>query len=44
VREAEQSELLEAVAREGLVKIQQAGKGLASVVVICELWRLSLAL
>jgi hypothetical protein len=36
--------LLEAVARERLVNIQQAGKGLAGVVVICELWRLAVAL
>jgi hypothetical protein len=36
-REAEGSPLLEAVARERLVKTQQAGKGLAGVVVICEL-------
>jgi hypothetical protein len=36
-REAEESPLLEAVTREGLVKTQQAGKGLASAVVICEL-------
>jgi hypothetical protein len=34
-REAEESPLLEAVARERLVKTQQAGKGLADVVVIC---------
>jgi hypothetical protein len=44
VREAEESPLLEAVAREGLVKTQQAGKGLADAVVICELWRLAVAL
>jgi hypothetical protein len=36
--------LLEAVASEGLVKTQQAGKGLASAVVICELWKLAIAL
>jgi hypothetical protein len=36
--------LLDAVARERLVKTQQAGKGLAGAVVICELWRLTLAL
>jgi hypothetical protein len=36
VREAEESQLLQAIARERLVKTQQAGKGLASVVVICE--------
>jgi hypothetical protein len=44
VREAEESPLLEAVARERLVKTQQAGKGLAGAVVICELWRLAVAL
>jgi hypothetical protein len=37
--EAEESQLLEAIARERLVKTQQAGKGLACAVVICELWR-----
>jgi hypothetical protein len=36
VHEAEESPLLEAVARERLVKPQQAGKGLAGAVVICE--------
>jgi hypothetical protein len=35
-REAEESLLLEAVARERLVKIQQAGKGLADAVVNCK--------
>jgi hypothetical protein len=35
---------LKAVARERLVKTQQAGKGLADAVVICELWRLVVAL
>jgi hypothetical protein len=44
VREAEESPLLEAVVRERLVKIEQAGKGLAGAVVICELWRLAVAL
>jgi hypothetical protein len=44
MREAEESPLLEAVAKERLVKIQQAGKGLAGAVVICELWRLAIAL
>jgi hypothetical protein len=44
VREAEESPLLEAVARERLVKTQQAGKSLAGTVVICELWRLAVAL
>jgi hypothetical protein len=33
--QAEESPLLEAVAREGLVKTQQAGKGLVGVKVIC---------
>jgi hypothetical protein len=36
-REAEESPLLEAIARERLVKTQQAGKGVAGAVVICEL-------
>jgi hypothetical protein len=36
--------LLEAVAREQLLKAQQAGKSLAGAVVICELWRLVVAL
>jgi hypothetical protein len=44
VREAEKSPLLAAVAREWLVKTHTAGKGLAGVVVICELWRLAVAL
>jgi hypothetical protein len=43
-REAEDSQLLEAVIRERLVKTQQAGKCLAGAVVICELWRLAVAL
>jgi hypothetical protein len=34
--EAEESQLLEAVARERLVKIQQAGKYLACAVLNCE--------
>jgi hypothetical protein len=42
--EAEESPRLEASTREQLVKTQQAGKGLACVVVICELWRLAVAL
>jgi hypothetical protein len=42
--EAEESPLLEAVAKEQLVKTQQAAKGLAGAVVICELWRLAVAL
>jgi hypothetical protein len=44
VREAEESPLAEAVARERLMKTQQAGKGLGDAVVICELWRLAVAL
>jgi hypothetical protein len=43
-REGKESPVLEAVAREGLVKTQQFGKGLAGAVVICELWRLAVAL
>jgi hypothetical protein len=42
--EADESPLLETVARERLVKTQQAGKGLAGAVVICEVWRLAVAL
>jgi hypothetical protein len=41
--EAEESSLSEAVARERLVKTQQAGKGLANAVVICKVWRLLIA-
>jgi hypothetical protein len=44
VLEAEGSPLLKAVARERLVKAQQAGKDLASAVVICEFWRLAVSL
>jgi hypothetical protein len=40
-REAEEIPLLEAFARERLVKTQQTGKGLAGAMVICELWRLA---
>jgi hypothetical protein len=43
-REAEEPLLLEAVARERLVKTQKSGKGLAGAVVICEFWRLAVAL
>jgi hypothetical protein len=43
-REAEESTLLEAVARERLVRTQQAGKGLPGALVICEFWRLVVAL
>jgi hypothetical protein len=42
--EAEEFPLLEAAVREQLVKTQQAGKGLAGAMVICELWRLTVAL
>jgi hypothetical protein len=35
---------LEAVAKERLVKIWQAGKSLAGALVICVLWRLAVAL
>jgi hypothetical protein len=38
------SPLLETVAMERLLKIQQTGKGLAGAVVICELSRLAVAL
>jgi hypothetical protein len=43
-REAEKSPLIEAVARERLVKTQQDEKGLADAVVIYELWRLAVVL
>jgi hypothetical protein len=43
-REAEESPLLEAVARERLMKPQQAGKDSTGTVVICELWSLAVAL
>jgi hypothetical protein len=36
-REAEESLLLEAAAKEGLVKAQQAGKGLAGAVANCKI-------
>jgi hypothetical protein len=42
--ETEESALLEAVTRERMVKKQQPGKGSAGAVVICELWRLTVAL
>jgi hypothetical protein len=44
VHETEESLMLEAVAREQLGKTQQAGKGLAGAVAICELWRLVVVL
>jgi hypothetical protein len=43
-REAEESPLLEAVAKKRLMKKQQAGKGLAGAIVIYEWWRLAIAL
>jgi hypothetical protein len=36
--------MFEAVARERLVKIQQAGKDIGGAVVICKLWRLAVVL
>jgi hypothetical protein len=42
--EVEESPMLEAVIRERLVKTQQAGKCLASAVVICKVWRSEVAL
>jgi hypothetical protein len=44
VHEAEESPLFEAIARERLVKTQQAGKDLVGAQVICEVWRLAVAL
>jgi hypothetical protein len=43
-REAEESPPLEAVARERVVKTQQAGKDLAGSVVICKAWRSAIAI
>jgi hypothetical protein len=43
-RDIEESPLLETVARERLVKTQQAEKCLAGAVVICELWSLAVAM
>jgi hypothetical protein len=40
VCDAEESPLLGVVARERFVKTQQALKGVADTVMICELWRL----
>jgi hypothetical protein len=42
--EAEESPLLEAVAREQLVKTQQAEKDSVGAVVFCKMWRLIMAL
>jgi hypothetical protein len=44
VREAEESSVLEAVARERLVKTKKAGKALVGAVVISELWRLAVTM
>jgi DNA-binding TFAR19-related protein (PDSD5 family) len=44
VHEGEESQLLEAVAREQLEKIQHTRKDLAGNVVICKVWRLAVAL
>jgi hypothetical protein len=44
MREAEESPLLAAIAREWLVKTQQARKSFEGAVVICELWRSAVAL
>jgi hypothetical protein len=41
VHEAEEAPLLETIAREWLMKTQQAGKGLVGAVVICELVEIS---
>jgi hypothetical protein len=43
-RAAEQSPQLEAVARKRLVKTKHARKSLVVAMVICELWRLAVAL
>jgi hypothetical protein len=43
-RGPERGKLLEAIDRERLVKTKQAGKGLMGAVVICEVWRLAIAL
>jgi hypothetical protein len=44
MQQAVESPLLEAVAREQLLKTQAGKKGLACAVAICELWRLAVAL
>jgi hypothetical protein len=44
VRKAEEYPLLEAVANQRLVKIQQVEKDLTDSAVICDLWRLAVAL
>jgi hypothetical protein len=43
-REAVEFPILEAVARERLVKTWQTGKMLSGAVVVCKLWRLAVAL
>jgi hypothetical protein len=43
-REPEECTLSEDIARERLVKTQKAGKGLEDAMVICDLWRLVIAL
>jgi hypothetical protein len=43
-QEVEESPLLEAFASERLLKTQQAGKSLTGAVMVCELWRLAIAL
>jgi hypothetical protein len=42
--ETEESQVVEAVARERLVKTYKAGKGLAGAVMICKVRRLAIAL
>jgi hypothetical protein len=42
--DAEEYPLLEAVTKERVMNTQQAGKDLTCAVVICELWRLAVAL
>jgi hypothetical protein len=44
IARAQKSSLLEAVARERLEKTQQAGENLVRVLVICKVWRLTMAL
>jgi hypothetical protein len=44
VREPEESPLLEAVARERLIKTQQARKSLAGAIMICKVWISAIAL
>jgi hypothetical protein len=43
MRQSEESPVLEAVARERVVKAQQAGKDLGGAVVIFKVWRLAMA-